>query len=181
MAATGVAAIAVSRLPRRRPHRRWRWPHAADIAAYRRDIDVHHVAVAARQPRSHTRAIRKKAVSGYGAPTSVLLIPAGTGHEALGLVGGLLTTSNWIGGAIHPDLTAADHIAVLRHWEDQYGAEVYHTGRAELALIVNRPPQAELEVARCAIEQYAYCYDLGDVVDVARDQAPTDHWYFRWD
>lgn len=119
-------------------------------------------------------------------PTSVLLVPAAAGHEALALVPGLLAVmNNWMGGPSHPDLRYADHVFVLRHWEAAWGAQLYHCGGTDLELTVTRPPRHPLAAATCAIEQWSYCDDLsqilGDVHDVAREQAPADHWSFWWD
>ncbi|MFE9654978.1 DUF4253 domain-containing protein [Micromonospora sp. NPDC006431] len=119
-------------------------------------------------------------------PTDVLLVPAAAGHEVLALVPGLMATmNNWMGGPSHPDLHYADHVFVLRHWEKAWGAELYQPGVDNLELAVTRPPRDPLTAATCAIEQWSYCDDLsqilGEVDDVARRQAPADHWSFWWD
>ncbi|MFF4894610.1 DUF4253 domain-containing protein [Micromonospora chersina] len=119
-------------------------------------------------------------------PTEVLLVPAAAGHEVLALVPGLLSImNNWMGGPSHTELRYADHVFVLRHWENAWGAELYHCGGDDLELAVARPPRDALTAASCAIEQWSYCDDLsqilGDVHDVAREQAPADHWSFWWD
>lgn len=73
---------------------------------------------------------------------------------------------------------------ILRYFEETYGAEFYHVGHG-IELAVSRPPTTALAIATCAIEQYAFCGDLsqilGDIEDVAVKQAPADHWSFWWD
>ncbi|WP_091668920.1 DUF4253 domain-containing protein [Micromonospora auratinigra] len=119
-------------------------------------------------------------------PTKVLLVPAAAGHEVLALVPGLMAImNNWSGGPAHPDLLHDDHVLVLRHWENAWGAELYLPDFVDLELVVTRPPRTALAAATCAVEQMSYCYDLaqtlGDVYAVARRQAPADHWSFWWD
>lgn len=76
-------------------------------------------------------------------------------------------------------------MAALRSWHDRYGAEVYYLGVSALELRVARPLQQLGEVAAVAIEQYAYCDDLGQVIgepdQVARRQVPAGQWHFWLD
>ncbi|AGZ38616.1 DUF4253 domain-containing protein [Actinoplanes friuliensis] len=115
----------------------------------------------------------------------VLLVQATAGYEIPALVPGLIRPANWFGAEWHPDLTIEDHVAVYRLWHHKYGADLYFAGGSQLELAVTRPPVTPLETAKCAIEQWVYCGDLaqklGDPVDVARRQAPADHWSFWWD
>jgi hypothetical protein len=118
-------------------------------------------------------------------PTEVLLVSAAAGYEVPILVPGLLQPVNWFGGESHPDLTLADHVAVLRHWEHRYGAQLYFASRSFLELAVDEPPRDPGAIARCTVEQLAYCYDLGQFIGdeeaVARRQVPADRWSFWWD
>jgi hypothetical protein len=117
-------------------------------------------------------------VTSFYSPGSVLLVPATAGYEVPVLVPGLIRATN-------TDLGPVDHLAVLRHWHQQYGAELYYSSGSNLELAVARPPVATDDVARCAVEQSTYCYDLsqlfGEPEDVARKQARGDHWSFWWD
>jgi len=113
-------------------------------------------------------------------------VPAAAGYEVAVLVPGLIAPANWFGGPTHPDyLTPAEHLGVLRHWEHQHGAQLYYPGGSYLELIVDDPPRDPDAVARCTVEQMAYCRDfhqfLGDADDVARFQVPADIWIFWWD
>jgi hypothetical protein len=111
-------------------------------------------------------------------PASVLLVPAAAGYEVPVLVPGLIRANN-------TDLRPVDHLAVLRHWHQRYGVELYCPDGSTLELAVTRPPTATDDVARCAIEQTVYCHDLSQILgepeDVARKQARGDHWSFWWD
>ena len=117
-------------------------------------------------------------VTGPYPPASVLLVPAAAGYEVPVLVPGLIR-------AVNTDLGPVDHLAVLRHWHQRYGAELYFAGGSDLELAVARPPTATDDVARCAVEQTVYCYDLsqifGEPGDVARKQVRGNHWSFWWD
>jgi hypothetical protein len=119
------------------------------------------------------------------AGVELLLVPARAGYEVPLLVPGLITPSNWFGPPEHPDLTGEDHVRVLQYWHERYGADLYFASGTNLELSVRRPPSDPLDRAMCAIEQFAYCFDLeqrlGDNEVVARVQAPADHWSFWWD
>ncbi|WP_407838741.1 DUF4253 domain-containing protein [Streptomyces sp. DSM 116496] len=106
-------------------------------------------------------------------------VQANAGYELPALFPALLRTANWSG---HPDrlLLPADHVAVLRHWHDRYGAEFRYADSSTLELVVSRPPRTLLEVAQVGVEQYAYCPDLGDAA-IASDQSRRSVWTFWWD
>jgi Domain of unknown function (DUF4253) len=117
-------------------------------------------------------------------PRWIHLVPAAHGYEIPALLDGPVTV-NWVGSPGHPDLTAADHCAVLRSWQERYGAELYYFSDTAIELTVTAPPLEAVEAAGVAVEQYAYCPDLdgwlGDPVDVVRRQVWTRRWYFWWD
>jgi hypothetical protein len=150
----------------------WRDSYDADLLARRLEpVDV---------PPPGVRKAERQDI-----PTEVLLVPATAGYEVPILVPGLLQPSNWFGGASHPELTLADHVAVLRHWEHQYGAHLYFASGTFLEMAVDEPLRDPVTIARCAVEQMAYCYDLGQFIgdeeDIARRQVPADRWSFWWD
>jgi hypothetical protein len=95
------------------------------------------------------------------------------------------STPNWVGSSAHPALGYEDHADVLRAWSSRYDASVCYLGSNALMLEVGRPPRSPHDVAAAATEQYAYCYDLDQVIgsidDVAREQACADQWFFWWD
>jgi hypothetical protein len=112
------------------------------------------------------------------------LVPAEHGYEVPALLDGPVA-NDWVGSPSHPDLLAADHGPVLRSWQERYGAELYYFGDTAIELVVAQPPLDPVEAARVAVEQYAYCPDLenliGEPVDIARRQVRADRWYFWWD
>lgn len=92
---------------------------------------------------------------------------------------------NWIGGPAHPFLRYADHADLLDLWHSRYDASICYLGAHSLMLRVGRPPRTPREAAAVAIEQYAYCPDLDQVIGsldtVAREQAAATQWFFWWD
>ncbi|GAA2613364.1 hypothetical protein GCM10010304_77490 [Streptomyces roseoviolaceus] len=81
-------------------------------------------------------------------------------------------------------LSYRDHANVLREWHDRYGAEICYLDTHEVLLSVEHPPSAPSETARVAIEHYAYCPDLDQVIGGLPEvvlQVPTRTWFFWWD
>jgi len=114
------------------------------------------------------------------------LVPM-AGHDIPALLG-LPGTPNWDWHEWQGrtgQLSLADHVRVLRSWHQRYGADLVFASFNALLLAVRHPPVDSVDVARVALEQYGYCYDLdqyiGNVDDVARNQVRTDRWYFWWD
>ncbi|MFF5447170.1 DUF4253 domain-containing protein [Streptomyces sp. NPDC012888] len=112
-------------------------------------------------------------------PLWLNFVEAKAGYEIPALFPGLVRTPNW-SGYQDRGLLPGDHVAVLRHWSDRYGAEFCFADSSTLELAVSRPPRSPLEIARAAVEQYVYCPDLGDPV-IAGDQARRPVWTFWWD
>ncbi len=95
-------------------------------------------------------------------------------------------TPNWGSDGPVPELGYDQHQAVLREWEIRHGAVVYYLACQDaLVLEVERPPTDRAEIARVAVEHYAYCFDLDQLIggptDVAERQVPSRHWCFWWD
>jgi hypothetical protein len=95
------------------------------------------------------------------------------------------STPNWLGGPAHPVLRYEDHADVLREWHSRYDASICYLGSNSLMVQVGSPPRTVRDAAAVAIEQYAYCPDLDQVIgtldDVAREQAGARQWFFWWD
>ncbi|MQY15172.1 hypothetical protein SRB5_53500 [Streptomyces sp. RB5] len=81
-------------------------------------------------------------------------------------------------------LSYRDHANVLREWHDRYGAEICYLDTSSVLLSVERPPVTPTEAAQVAIEHWAYCPDLDQVIggppEVAA-QVSTRTWFFWWD
>jgi hypothetical protein len=98
------------------------------------------------------------------------------------LVPGLLL---WWGAANY-DIGPADHVALLKHWHDRYGAELVALGSDMIELRVANPPVDPDEQLAVAEDQYWYCPDVVDqgveTVDaLAIAQVASRRWVFWWD
>jgi hypothetical protein len=110
--------------------------------------------------------------------TVIGLIEARHGYEVPGLL-------SW-NGAANYDFDAALHVAVLRSWQERYGAELVALTVDQIELLVARPPQDLATIAQVAVEMYGYCPDLvvqgTDTVDaLANEYVPRRCWSFWWD
>ncbi len=108
-------------------------------------------------------------------PWRLGLVAAGRGADAL-------TVAGWDGPANHTGDTA--HIsAVLRSWEDRFGARVVGLGFDQLFLSVAAPPATEGEALRVAAEHLAFCPDTveDDLAGYAARLVDAPAWHFWWD
>jgi hypothetical protein len=110
--------------------------------------------------------------------TVIGLIPARHGWEVPGLL-------SWNGG-VNYDLDAALHVAVLRSWQERYGAELVTLTDDQIELLVARPPRDPTTIAQVAVELLAYCPDLdvqgtGTLGVLANEVVPHRRWSFWWD
>lgn len=75
--------------------------------------------------------------------------------------------------------------AIVRSWEERFGAVVASVGADRLILEVRRPPLTEAAARAVAAEHYAVCGDLLDVyrplVRYASDLVSASVWSFWWD
>lgn len=80
---------------------------------------------------------------------------------------------------------AADTVAVLRSWEDRYGALPLTFGGDTLELALRRPPRTRDEAQRAACELYAFCSDFfmahGDFDEHFAELTGAHLWSFWWD
>jgi hypothetical protein len=114
----------------------------------------------------------------------LLLVPATRPADAIARLG-WYGAGNWL-------LEPADVAAVLRSWEDRFGAYVLAAGPADLDLVVTRPPRSTEQCRVLADEHYAFCVDNfypqtlpeQEVISVERYAAAlrgTLTWHFWWD
>lgn len=90
----------------------------------------------------------------------------------------------WAGAGQRWD--AATVSAVLRTWEDRFGAVLVRMGRATLELAVAAPPWERTECLAIAAEHYAFCDDTyrgnpGTLRDYANLLRGSTRWSFCWD
>lgn len=88
-------------------------------------------------------------------------------------------------GAVNYDYTGGDHAAVLRSWEDRFGAVLVGIGFDILLVQAGRRPQTQEQIDGLLREHYAYCpdnIDQGEPVDGYRaGLTEWTHWHFWWD
>lgn len=96
-----------------------------------------------------------------------------------------LTVTGWSGPANHVNDTA-EISAVVRSWEERFGARVVAVGFDTLQLSVAAPPVTAEQALRVAAEHFAFCPDLvwqgaeslRAYAAVIRERAT---WWFWWD
>ncbi|OMQ14156.1 hypothetical protein A7K94_0218650 [Modestobacter sp. VKM Ac-2676] len=114
----------------------------------------------------------------------LLLVPATRPADAVAQLG-------W-SGAVNWSLTGASISAVLRSWEDRFGAYLVGIGGATLDLVVLRPPVTARQCDLMAAEHFAFCPDnffpqngLDDQPisqgDYAARLRRATTWHFWWD
>lgn len=108
-------------------------------------------------------------------------VPASRPADVLPLIG-------WSGFAPGTDGTLS-LAAVLRSWEDRFGARLLDVGFAEIRLLAERPPRSYDAAQRLAAEQFVFCNEctlagqvgLSDVTSITARLVNTPIWGFWWD
>jgi hypothetical protein len=107
------------------------------------------------------------------APARIGLAVADRPADVLPLIG-------WKG---HPSVLEA--AAVLRSWEDRFGARLLEIGFAQIWLHVTRPPVTAEAAQRVAAELYSFGeevqYGLRDLPSIALGILDAQFWSFWWD
>ena len=120
--------------------------------------------------------LMRRAVMQYTRPARIGLVPAARPADILPRIG-------WAGAC--NNRTAPELAAVLRSWEDRFGARLLEVGFADIRLLVSRPPQT-LEAAQLiAAEHFAFADDAHKgprhVGWIARAIVNNPFWDFWWD
>jgi hypothetical protein len=106
------------------------------------------------------------------------LVPAGRPADVLAVIG-------WDGLANHGEEALTPLIAMLRSWEDRFGARLIDVGFADLRLLVERPPRTLEAAQRLAAEQVVLADDCidgaRDIPDIAPRLVNASVWTFWWD
>lgn len=89
-------------------------------------------------------------------------------------------------GACNWDPRALQVAAVLRSWEDRFGARLLQVGFDEIQLLAERPPRTPEAAQHIAAEHCAFCdgcagKGLRDIPGVAAHVLSTPIWTFWWD
>ena len=109
------------------------------------------------------------------------LVPADRPADVLPLIG-------W-SGAVNREASALPVAAVLRSWEERFGARLLEVGFAEIRLLVERPPRSFEAAQRLAAEQFAFCDEctlggkvgLSEVSTITAGLVNAPIWGFWWD
>lgn len=112
--------------------------------------------------------------------TRIGLFPAERGADAI-------TSAGWLGPVNYVADTALLS-AVLRDWENRFGARLLGAGFATLRVSVAAPPSTREEALRVAAEHLAFCPDniwqgeeTGTLAGYADHLVGEDTWHFWWD
>lgn len=81
---------------------------------------------------------------------------------------------------------AEEHVAIMKHWYEKYGAVIVALTGDVIECTVERPPQTRDEALALAKEMYAYCYDIVDqgvetIENLAASLLKSRLWFFWWD
>ena len=120
--------------------------------------------------------LMRRALYQYTRGARIGLVPAQRPADVLARLG-------WQ-GAVNSRLTA-DITAVLRSWEDRFGARLLEVGFADVRLLVSRPPRTLEAALPIAAEHFAFSEEahggLRDVDEIARAIVGNPFWDFWWD
>jgi|HubBroStandDraft_4_1064222.scaffolds.fasta_scaffold214640_2 hypothetical protein len=121
--------------------------------------------------------MRRRALSQYTRQARIGLVPASRPADVLPSLG-------WQGAINHR--TPAEIAAVLRSWEDRFGARLLEVGFGDIRLLVTRPPQTLEEARQIAAEHAAFSNEAGrtglrGVSRIAPALVGNPFWDFWWD
>ncbi|WP_418961609.1 DUF4253 domain-containing protein [Streptomyces tritici] len=106
-------------------------------------------------------------------------VAARGGYEVPVLLPHLYGTGNWFG---YGCLTPLDDAAVLRRWQEKWGAQLFFAAGPYLELVVDRPPLDPHGAAQAATELHAYCSDtVQDLTKTGDGMARSSMWSLWWD
>lgn len=76
--------------------------------------------------------------------------------------------------------------AVVRSWEERFGARLLRVGFAEISVLVDRPPRSIEHAQRIAAEHFVFCDEyagqgLRDIPAITASLLETPIWTFWWD
>jgi hypothetical protein len=154
-------------------------------------------------PASKAKATKKTTTNGSKQPKATKAKPntngSSEGYHTLSAVNGahaclvlVPTKTSWHvpavlkwGGSsngIKPEY----HTAILKKWQDEYGAELVCSTTSVLEMKVDYPPKTEEEALKLAQEQFIYCPDIvrqgnRTVAALANELVESKRWYFCWD
>lgn len=118
-------------------------------------------------------------------PARIGLVAAARPADALAALGWHGSDQYWL----DHDSGGLPLAAVLRSWEDRFGARLLEVGLADIKLLVQRPPDDLRSAQRVAAEHYAVCDEcaghtgmaLTTIPEIARALVKAPIWSFWWD
>jgi hypothetical protein len=121
--------------------------------------------------------LTRRALGQYTRDARIGLVPAGRPADVLPRLG-------WQGAG--NNRTSVEIAAVLRSWEDRFGARLLEVGFADIRLLVARPPQTLQAAGPIAAEHFAFSDEAGrtglrGVTDIAPALVNNPFWDFWWD
>lgn len=128
---------------------------------------------------------RKKLPEAELADTLKMILPARIGLVVAARPADALAVMGWIGAANYYD-DPTPVAAVLRSWEDRFGATLIGVGFDSIRLLVERPPRTEASALAVAVEHFALCPDIvrqdaGSLRAHAERLIDAPVWTFWWD
>jgi hypothetical protein len=122
--------------------------------------------------------LMRRALHQYTRDARIGLVPASRPADILPRLG-------WRGASEFHE-TATQIAAVLRSWEDRFGARLFEVGFDDIRLLVSRPPRTLEAALRIAAEHYAFCDEGGrtglrGVDEIAPALVNNPFWDFWWD
>jgi hypothetical protein len=110
---------------------------------------------------------------------AIVRFPTPHAYEAIAF----LLWGGWNGVPQNPEL-----VAILRHWQESFGAELAAVSSDVLELTVTRPPADRKAALRLLFEQYAFSSEIFEALEdpAAVEEIMTEllseaNWYFWWD
>jgi Domain of unknown function (DUF4253) len=110
----------------------------------------------------------------------IALVPAGRPADVLPVLGWI--PGNW--NCAFPAPSPVGFAAVLRSWEERFGARLFALSHDQAWLLVERPPRDLDAALPVAAEHFVFCDEPAgrqSVQTTAADIAGTPAWYFWWD
>ncbi|GAA2729562.1 DUF4253 domain-containing protein [Actinocorallia aurantiaca] len=155
----------------------WRWHEEADRVAgqpFRTWPGLAPPAPRSKDPGLHADQI----VRNLTGESHLALVPAARGAD-------VLTVTGWTGSCNYGGDTAPLS-ALLRTWEDRFGATVVSIDIGDLWVAVAAPPQSMEDAMLLAAEHLSFCssnisYAPNGFPDYARKLLTQDVWHFWWD
>jgi hypothetical protein len=120
--------------------------------------------------------LMRRALFQYTRDARIGLVPAARPADILARLGWSLANAG---------ITGSELAAVLRSWEDRFGARLFEVGFDAIRLLVSRPPRSLEAARRIAVEHWVFSDEahigLRGIDEIARAIVNNPFWDFWWD